>query len=111
MQHDVERFHEQGAAERSGADITAEFVRRRRKVYGAIVLVTAGCGLLALSWLYAPDAAWIRGALVAVLLAIAAVSNLVFWRCPACGGHLGKLYIGLPLPKFCPNCGVRMLED
>lgn len=111
MQHDVERSHEHGTLERSAADVPAEFVRRRRKVYVAIVLLAVGCGLLALSWLYAPGAAWVRALLVAVLLAIAAVSNLVFWRCPACGGHPGKLYIGLPLPKFCPNCGVRLLED
>jgi len=109
LRNQVNRFQADGDIERGGVYVQEEFLRRRRKVYGAIVLLVLCGGGLVLSWLYAPGASWIRGVLVLALLTIAVVSNLVFWRCPACGGHLGKLYIGLQYPKFCPNCGVRLL--
>ncbi len=44
-------------------------------------------------------------------LAYGLVVHLRIWRCPACNGHLGKLYIGLKAPKYCPQCGVRLVNE
>lgn len=41
---------------------------------------------------------------------LAAFVNIKVWRCPSCGGHLGKLYLGLKQPKHCPNCGIKLVE-
>ncbi len=38
--------------------------------------------------------------------AVAGVAvDLRLWRCPHCGGHLGR-----DVPKYCPSCG-RRLDD
>ena len=43
---------------------------------------------------------------VSVILCVALlVFNLMFWRCPHCGEHLGR-----DVPTFCPHCGAK-LED
>lgn len=30
------------------------------------------------------------------------IINLIFWKCPSCGRHLPKAYIGM---DYCPYCG------
>lgn len=39
---------------------------------------------------------WLLLAFAAAVVAV----NIRLWRCPHCGGHLGR-----GVPKYCPNCG------
>jgi len=85
-------------------EIKSIFARRRRRrfvvpglaviVWGAFLLITQG-----------------REPKEVLLVAFAAVAVFILgfkawnWRCPACGGSLGR---GLQTPRFCPNCGVAL---
>lgn len=48
--------------------------------------------------------------IMVVLFLWALVVNMMLWRCPSCGGHLGKLYFGEKFQKYCPNCGIKLME-
>ncbi len=51
------------------------------------------------------------GALLVVSFVWALIVHVKLWRCPSCNGHLGRLYLGLKLPKFCPHCGIRLFDE
>lgn len=38
-----------------------------------------------------------------VLIFAGMVQYMVFYRCPSCGGHLGR-----GLPNYCPHCGEKL---
>ena len=41
-----------------------------------------------------------------LLCAIAGIAvNLAFWRCPYCGGHLGR-----DVGKYCSHCGHHLVD-
>ena len=42
-----------------------------------------------------------------VLLAVSIVFELFYWRCPCCGGRLGRRLFC----AFCPRCGERLDLD
>ncbi|MFV1977671.1 MAG: hypothetical protein ACC651_18165 [Candidatus Scalindua sp.] len=95
----------------SEKEVLAEFEERRRKltrlaltigiVIGAVMLVRYQLG--------------ISKAMTAIFLAAsflwAIIVHFKLWRCPSCDGHLGRLYLGLKLPKFCPHCGIRLIKE
>ncbi len=31
------------------------------------------------------------------------IQHMIFFRCPSCGGHLGR-----GLPNYCPHCGEKL---
>ncbi len=96
---------------RGGERVAAQFSSRRLLLTQlAVLLGIVAAGLLTLAYLGIAHQSVIT-VLVGLLLAFALVVNLRLWRCPSCNGHLGKLYIGIKQPKFCPNCGIRLIED
>ncbi len=92
-------------------EVISEFEKRRRKltrlalvigiVIGAVILVRYQLG--------------IPKEMTAILLAVsfvwAFIVHFKLWRCPSCDGHLGRVYLGLKLPKFCPHCGIRLIKE
>ena len=96
---------------RSGESVAAQFRSRRLLLTQlAVLLGIVAAVLLTLAYLGIAHESVIT-VLVGLLLAFALVVNLRLWRCPSCNGHLGRLYIGIQQPKFCPNCGIRLIED
>ena len=67
-----------------------------------------GLGLVAAAKLMSPDHLEVATAFFVVslfgsMLRVWRIANR-HWRCPACGGYLGKHGI----PRFCHKCGVRL---
>ncbi len=92
--------------------VIKEFAERRKKIYLLILLCASLIGVvlfatLQLGVLTRPASA----ALMVVVFVFALFIHLRLWRCPHCNKNLGKLYIGLNHPKFCPECGVRLTEE
>lgn len=89
--------------------IQQEFIRNRKKLYRVVVI----SALLMFGIVYLLESK-IAGFVPAILLMFASIGLSIwgvttFWRCPSCRCHLGKLYIGLDHPKYCPECGVQLL--
>jgi len=92
--------------------VIEEFAERRKKIYQLIVLVLALAGAVLFFTLRSGVLTRPAGAVVMLFVFMVALFvNLKIWRCPHCGRHLGKLYIGLKHPRFCPECGIRLLEE
>ena len=91
--------------------VVAEFERRRSKITRwAIVFGVVVAAVIIMSY-----QGGISKTMTAVLLVVSFVWALAvhakIWRCPSCNGHLGKLYLGLKLPKHCPHCGICLIEE
>ncbi len=91
--------------------VAAEFAIRRAKInrLAVIVGVIVGAAIILLYQGLASNA--ITMILLVVVFISAAYVNMKVWRCPLCNGHLGKLYLGLKEPKYCPNCGIKFIEE
>lgn len=74
-----------------------------KKVQYLIYALAAACVLMILLLAITKSMVFLWLMLVFAVACIAA--NLALWRCPYCGGHLGR-----DVPKFCSNCGHK-LED
>ncbi len=91
--------------------VIEEFTRRRRQVTG-LALILGGFAGLALVLLHFDMASRVATATVILGSSVfAVIVNLRLWRCPSCQGHLGRLYLGLKQPRFCPQCGIRLVDD
>lgn len=91
--------------------VIEEFQRRYKKIMLLIVFLVP-TGMIAAGAIYFNIAPKLIGtSFVIACFIYALLINLKLWRCPACNGHLGKLYIGLKFPKYCPNCGILLIED
>ena len=93
------------------AKITIEFRNRRAAIVRlAIILGVLSVAVLILAYQgMAPK--YVSATILILFFVFAAIVNLRLWRCPACNGHLGKLYLGLNEPRYCPRCGVKLIED
>jgi len=95
----------------SGDEIIALFAIRRTK----ITRIAIEGGLMAAFVVFLQQKGIIASDTTAlILLPLAFVLTLFvsvkLWRCPSCDGFLGKMYLGLKEPKYCPNCGVKLIE-
>ena len=91
--------------------VIAEFAKRRKKIYTLIALIVILTG--GVLFLIFKEEALTRPAGALLMVAIFAITlfgHLRIWRCPHCNGHLGRLYLGLDSPRFCPQCGIRLVE-
>lgn len=87
------------------------FLQNRKKLYINIVIAT----LLMLLAVYLMESE-VAGILPGMILVFVSLGLSVwgvhkFWRCPSCQKHLGKLYIGLDHPKYCPECGIELIDN
>jgi len=90
--------------------VVAEFAIRHAKITRLAIVAAIIIGV-AFFFLYKGIASnTMAMILFAAIFILAAFVNLKVWRCPSCGGHLGKLYLGLKQPKHCPNCGIKLVE-
>ena len=92
-------------------EVIAEFEKRRSKLTRLAIIIGIVVGVVSLI----AYESGISKAMTAILLSAsfiwALIAHVKLWRCPSCNGHLGRLYLGLKLPKFCPHCGIQLIED
>jgi len=96
---------------KGGDEVLAEFAERRHRINRSAVLVGIIVGAISLVAYRGGMSNAAAGILLAAAFLWALSIHRRIWRCPACNGHLGRLYLGLKLPKFCPECGVRLIEE
>jgi hypothetical protein len=97
----------------SEEEVVAEFAVRRKRITQLAVLsgVVVGLAILVLyNNRMVSNGNVIAALVVGAVVIVAAFVNVKLWRCPACEGHLGKLYLGLRWPKHCPNCGIALVD-
>jgi membrane protein YdbS with pleckstrin-like domain len=96
---------------KSNKAVVEEFAARRR-LTGRLTLITAVIIGLVLFYAYNNEITKTTATFILIVLFIWAFTvNFKLWRCPSCNGHLGKLYFGLSYPKYCPNCGVKLIDN
>lgn len=86
-----------------------EFKRKRaRQLYSATPVILIMIGIFVLrrgnhpQIMGVPAEIFLGG--VVVLIAAIALFSMYNWRCPACGGYLGR---GIN-PRFCAKCGLKL---
>jgi len=87
-----------------------EFSARRAKITRLAVIagITSGAAIVLLYQDIISNAT--AAILLVTIFLSAAFANVKLWRCPACNSHLGKLYLGLKGPKYCPDCGIKLVK-
>lgn len=84
-----------------------EYARRRRNQYlvsGGLIVMVMGFGLLQSRTGGADGNSPILLGALFVLIFASVIFSLRNWRCPACGGMLGRVYRA----NFCARCGVPL---
>lgn len=91
--------------------IQQEFIENRKKLY--VVIVASGSLMFGIIYLLETKIVELvpAFALIFATIGLSIWGGTTFWRCPSCKGHLGKLYIGLDHPKYCPECGIELIEQ
>ena len=75
-------------------------LRKKRRLLGCCIALLA---VLAVAVMLI-GTVWIKIVLAAALVGYVALF-LALWRCPYCGGHLGRIDSG---GDYCPHCGERL---
>ena len=91
-------------------EVIAEFEVRRSKLTRFTIIVGAIVGAVSLMAYQSGISKTMTAILLAISFIWALIVHVKIWRCPSCNGHLGRLYLGLKLPKFCPHCGIKLIE-
>ena len=95
----------------SEREVIAEFAKRRSKLTRLAIFL----GIIVGGVVIMDFQTGISKPTTAILLGISFIWALIvhvkIWRCPSCNGHLGRLYLGLKEPKFCPNCGIKLINS
>lgn len=94
----------------SNRRIRSSFLERRRNIYRTLFVLVVVVGIGGYLQATGTGPAYVPLLIYVSAMVAALVINLKLWRCPACNGHLGKLYIGLDEPTYCPNCGTQLME-
>jgi len=94
----------------SEKDVIAEFEKRRRKLTLFAIIIGLIVGAVSFMAYQSGMPKPMAGILLVVSFAWALIVHVKLWRCPACNGHLGRLYLGLKLPKYCPHCGIKLIQ-
>ena len=92
-------------------EVIAEFEERRSKLTRLAIIIGVIVGAVSIVAYQSGISKTMTGILLAVSFIWALIVHVKLWRCPSCNGHLGRLYLGLKLPKFCPHCGIQLIED
>ena len=95
----------------SEKEVIEEFGDRRVKLTRLAIIL----GIVVVVFIVMTRQSGISNTTTAILLGTtfvwALIVNVKIWRCPSCDGHLGRLYLGIKQPKFCPNCGIKLIEE
>ena len=91
-------------------EVIAEFEVRRSKLTRFTIIVGAIVAAVSLMAYQSGISKTMTAILLAISFIWALIVHVKIWRCPSCNGHLGRLYLGLKLPKFCPHCGIKLIE-
>jgi uncharacterized protein with PIN domain len=92
-------------------EIIVEFKKRRTFIERFTFMMAILVGVISILTYYSITPKLLGILLLGLFFIYAFIVNFKKWRCPYCNGHLGKLYIGLKQPKYCPNCGIKLIED
>ena len=95
----------------SEKEVIAEFEARRSKLTRLAIILGTVVGVIVFMRYQNGTSTATTAILLAAAFIWAVMVNVKIWRCPSCGGHLGRLYLGLKEPKFCPNCGIKLIEQ
>jgi len=89
-----------------------EFQRRRKTITRLAIAIAVLSLLVTGTFFTGIISSPVTAALIFLAVGFcAAYTNFKLWRCPSCKAHLGRLYIGVSGPKFCPQCGIRLAPD
>jgi len=91
--------------------VIAEFTSRRKKITRLAILLGIITGAVAIVSYQDGISKTSTAILLAVSFTWAIIVNVKIWRCPSCNGHLGRLYLGLKEPKYCPKCGIKLVKE
>jgi len=92
-------------------EIIAEFEARRSRLTRFTVILGVIIGTVSLMAYYESLSKSMTAVLLVASFIWALIVHVRIWRCPSCNGHLGRLYLGLKLPKFCPQCGIKLIGE
>jgi len=92
-------------------EIIAEFESRRSRLTGFAVIIGVIIGTVSLMAYYESLSKSMTAVFLVASFIWALIVHVRIWRCPSCNGHLGRLYLGLKLPKFCPQCGIKLIGE
>ncbi len=95
----------------SEKEVIAEFEERRSKLTRLAIIIGLIVGAISLMAYQSGLSKTMTAILLAVSFTWALIVHVKIWRCPSCNGHLGRLYFGLKLPKYCPHCGIKLVEE
>ena len=91
--------------------VIAEFEKRRRNLTRFVIIAGVFVAVVSSLAYQSGLSKMTAVALLVVSFACALIVHIKIWRCPSCNGHLGRLYLGLKLPKYCPHCGIALIEE
>ena len=91
--------------------VVSEFENRRSKLTRFAIIIGIIVGATSLIAFQGGIPKAMAATLMVISFMWALIVHVKIWRCPSCNGHLGRLYLGLKLPKFCPKCGIRLIEE
>ena len=91
-------------------DVISEFENRRSKLTRFAIIIGIIVGAVSLMAYQDGIPKTMTAALMVISFMWALIVHVKIWRCPSCNGHLGRLYLGLKLPKYCPHCGIKLIE-
>jgi len=92
-------------------EVIAEFEERRSKLTRLAILIGVIVGAVSLMAYQSGMSKTMTAIILTVSFIWALVVHVKIWRCPSCNGHLGRLYLGLKLPKYCLHCGIKLIEE
>ncbi len=92
-------------------EVIAEFEERRSKLTRLAIIIGVIVGAVSLMAYQSGISKTMTAIILAVLFIWALIVHVKIWRCPSCNGHLGRLYLGLKLPKYCPHCGIILIKE
>ncbi len=92
-------------------EVITEFRKRHASITRLAVTMAVFIGIILMLSYSGVTSKFTIVMLLGLSFAYGVIVNVKKWRCPSCNGHLGKLYLGLKEPKYCPRCGIKLIEE
>jgi len=91
-------------------EVIAEFEERRSKLTRLAIIIGVIVGAVSIMAYQSGISKTMTAIILIISFIWALIVHVKIWRCPSCNGHLGRLYLGLKLPRYCPHCGIKLIE-